>query len=353
MNFKNKYSKYKYKYINLKNNNFQYGGDKIFDLSKKYNFTKNVQHNIKILKKKFGSQFKIKHNKIIIPVKLQKYKYKASNMLYYSLVYDQTKKTTYLHPLKIDFYNPINLEKKNITIIDNIQKTNNISGSTMIKLCLSIQKKLNVQKTYLLDGATLECNRQKIKLSSFKLIEKYKTFYMKFGFNHDTDNLGYSVQYPNNKILNKKLKKCINDIRKIKIKNIIKDLNNILEILTLVVKKNDYKNFEILHNTNNISIPEDYKYVMDPHVDIPNLFTNIYDILDILHKTKKIYLYQYLIELFNNREKCEYYVLLWKYFTKNKFNIIRYKNKTINRKYFLLFNFLEKFGYRWFVYDFN
>ena len=31
------------------------------------------------------------------------------------------------------------------------------------------------------------------------LIEKYKTF-LKFGFNYDTDKLGYSVQYTNNKI---------------------------------------------------------------------------------------------------------------------------------------------------------
>ena len=45
---------------------------KIFDLQKKYGFTKNVQNNILILKKKFGTKFKIKNKKLLVNVKLIK-----------------------------------------------------------------------------------------------------------------------------------------------------------------------------------------------------------------------------------------------------------------------------------------
>ena len=43
---------------------------KTFDLSKKYEFTNDLQKNLKILKKKFGSKFLIKTKKFTIPVLL-------------------------------------------------------------------------------------------------------------------------------------------------------------------------------------------------------------------------------------------------------------------------------------------
>ena len=43
---------------------------KTFDLSKKYDFTKDLQNNLKILKKEFGSKFLIKTKNFTIPVLL-------------------------------------------------------------------------------------------------------------------------------------------------------------------------------------------------------------------------------------------------------------------------------------------
>jgi len=45
---------------------------KMLDVLKKYNFTDDVQNNIKILLKKFGSKFNIKYKKHILPVEIYK-----------------------------------------------------------------------------------------------------------------------------------------------------------------------------------------------------------------------------------------------------------------------------------------
>ena len=43
---------------------------KTFDLSKKYEFTSDLQKNLKLLKKEFGKKFLIKTKKFTIPVLL-------------------------------------------------------------------------------------------------------------------------------------------------------------------------------------------------------------------------------------------------------------------------------------------
>ena len=45
---------------------------KTLDILKKYNFTGNVQNNIKILLKNFGSKFNIKYKNIYYLLKFQK-----------------------------------------------------------------------------------------------------------------------------------------------------------------------------------------------------------------------------------------------------------------------------------------
>ena len=92
---------------------------KVFDLSKNYNFTKNVQKNLDILKKKFGTSFKIKDKKTLIPVKLIKQKFKKNNFEYYTMFYFQKRRVESLYPFKIDFMT-LYLKKKNISYIINI-----------------------------------------------------------------------------------------------------------------------------------------------------------------------------------------------------------------------------------------
>ena len=45
---------------------------KILDILQKYNFTEDVQNNILILLKDFGSKFTIKYKKYILPVEILK-----------------------------------------------------------------------------------------------------------------------------------------------------------------------------------------------------------------------------------------------------------------------------------------
>ena len=110
---------------------------------------------------------------------------------------------------------------------------------------LDLQKKLNVQRTSLFDGATVRCNKE-MYLSRLKMIEKFRSFYMKFGFkmNCKTHGPTYGL-FKNEKLLENFLKKLVNDIKKLKISKITNDLNKIINLLTLVIKNNDYQNFEI------------------------------------------------------------------------------------------------------------
>jgi len=69
-----KYYKYKNKYLEIKqrmnnmNNYERRGGANIFDLSKEYNFTDNVQKNIASLYEMFGESFSIRNETSVMPV---------------------------------------------------------------------------------------------------------------------------------------------------------------------------------------------------------------------------------------------------------------------------------------------
>ena len=318
---------------------------KIFNCSTKQNklgFTKDVQKNVSLLLKHFGPKFKIKDKKIIVPVRIIKEKFKSSNFKYLSLVYDQPERIHDLIPFKIDFCDKNTLEKNNVTYIANIHKTDKISGSVMVTLVLNIQRKLNVEKTYLHDGASVKCNKKKMYLSQLKMIEKFRTFYMKFGF-----EMVVKGDYPPFRNINKKqqqqyLKTLINNIKAIKIKDVIKDFNKIIYIISEVVKKNDYKNFKIQH-LDNIGIITDvgHYYQNNPKEDIPQIFRDCYLILNILNNTKEKLLYKYLIKLFNDKNKCNDYITIWEYFEQNKYNIISYKKKVVKRDYIELFQLLH------------
>ena len=145
---------------------------KILDILKKYNFTDDVQNNIKILLKKFGSKFNIKYKKHILPVEI----YKDNNLKCFKLYYNIENRTYDLFPFNINFIDPITTELNNNTYIGNIHKTDNISGSEMVKIVMAINKILNVKKTYIHDGTQIKCGTFEYDLSYMKLLEKNTTF---------------------------------------------------------------------------------------------------------------------------------------------------------------------------------
>ena len=104
---------------------------KVFDLSKKYFFSNNLQKNLKKLERMFGKIFLIKFNDIKIKVILKIVKHKFIKLKYYTLIYDIKNIECEYYPLQITFIDTIN-EKyilNNNCMINNINKTDKLSGS--------------------------------------------------------------------------------------------------------------------------------------------------------------------------------------------------------------------------------
>ena len=342
-NNKYKYKKYKTKYnklLQIYRNQYASGDKKIFDLSeyKQYKFTDDVQKNLRQLEKTFGKSFTIKWNKIIYPVILHKKTFKSNDITFYEIYYDMPNRIHELKSFSIMFVDNKTLELGNNSYIANIHRTNNISGSQMMYFVLELQRVLGVEKTTLHDGATVNCNGSRMNLSYIKLLEKGKTFYMKFGFEHQIDKSGwFAMRYKNEKEYKKDLDNTIDQIKKIKIDDIIKDYENVLDILVETIKKNDYKNFNIKFITEIEFKNYDYFYADSPYFAIPKIFRDIFDVLNILNTSKDKYFYEFFIKLFNDKIRCHDYLILKKNIANSEISSIESKKKTVKFKYTPIF----------------
>ena len=148
MNYYEKYIKYKTKYIHSKG--IMKGGNiKIFDLNKKYEYKKGeLQKNLKTFEKEYGSEFKVKYENILIDVNFIK-AILPTGVKFYRMYYDIPKRTTKFKPFLIDFIDVVKAKKNNNTYISNIQRTNKISGTQLVKICLKINEILGAEKTLL------------------------------------------------------------------------------------------------------------------------------------------------------------------------------------------------------------
>lgn len=317
----------------------------VFDLNKKYPEYKkgNLQKNLIEFEKKFGKKFKIKYNNITIEATLAILKLKTGKD-FYSIFYDPVKKTTELYPFKIDFISPIDQLTRNETYISNIQKTDKLSGSDLVKICLAINRILGAEKTTLGDGAEIICEKtgDKMDLSYLKLIENKMTFYMKHGFNFDIrGNLYFPFKFSNIKELREEINRLINNIRRIKTKDIISYYENVISLLQTIMKNNDEKEFEAVFNNGDLTNPDSVRYEKPK---IKELFNEAIDVLLILYKYAKKYdlLYKILVKLF--KDSCDEYIILHKYICKQSRVKIIYKNKIIKSDYVMNFKYLE--GYR-------
>ena len=356
MSLTDKYLKYKNKYLELKNiteenknntidqNQFSGSNNKIFDLSKKYEYKKGeLQKNLVDFEKKFGKKFKIKYNNnIIIDVVLEKAKLNLGNS-FYRIIYDIPKRTTDLVPLMIYFVDPLTGENNNNTYIANIQKTDKISGSDMVQICLGINRILGADKTSLGDGTKVICDKTKetMDLSFIKLLEKNMTFYMSHGFDFDIrENTYLPYRFTDKKKLKEEISRLIKNIRNNKINEIIKEYEDTMTLLNLVIKNNDEQNLEIVLDISNPSNPNLVMYKEKPN--IKELINESIDILKILYKYKNNnFLYKILVKLF--RDSCDEYIILHKYLINNNRLKIIYKNKKIKRDYTKNFSYLLRY----------
>jgi hypothetical protein len=240
-----------------------------------------------------------------------------------------------LQPLVIDFIDILTNKLNNNSHIFAIHKTDTITRTEMIQLALKINKVLGVEKTDLIDIAKINHNDVDIDLSFIKLIEYNNTFYMRCGFDFHITNHQYPTwRYECKDKLKDKINNLVTSIRKIKLKEIIDEYNNTLELLNNYVKNINKSKYSIVIKLENESIPLENRerYQKDPEKYIINIFTESYEVLKILNKYNNIeYFYELVVKLFHFN--LDEFVIIYKNIILNKRTKIIYKNIFINRNY--------------------
>lgn len=313
-----------------------------------------LQKNVATIYENMGEQFIIKFNTHLIIAGLFRNKNLTNEKEFFRLYYEgeivgnkfiKRKNTTQnLFPFIIDFIDPITCELNNNAYINNIHKTDNITGSEMVELVKKICDVIGVKKVYLLDKTSVVCNGNTLNLSLFKLIEKGRTFYSKFGFEFDINNYYnlYTNKFDNIKQLDNKINSLIDNIRKIKTKDLIKFAEELLEILELVVKNQDYNNLTIKKSYTSIKdIHADVFEISDPKNNINQLFGKLHNLLMILLEVKEEYFYHFLIETFNNSKKAHLYKETLDYLTLDGIYSVKYNDKELVNNFDLYFQNLN------------
>lgn len=297
---------------------------KIFDLSKKYpEFQKGYLYkNFKKFIQIYGLKFKIKYKHILIHIIIKKVKL-LNGGFYYSMIYDIPHRTTHLTPFIINF------NQSNETYIANIQKTDNLSGTQLVQICLEINRILGAEKTFLSDGAHVQCDKtnDSMDLSFIKLLERNKTFYMNLGFHFENSN---NINEVNNLIKN---------IRSIQTKDLIQEFETSLDLIIKIIKDNYKKKLEIIIDNSSLTKIDEI-YSENPRSKIKNILIECMDVLNILYKYKNVNkFYKILVQTF--KESCDEYSILSNYIVDNSRIKLIYNHKTISRDYIRNFNFLK------------
>lgn len=317
---------------------------KTFDITTKQ-FSNSLQENLKQLYKEYGKKFKIKYNKHIIEVTMKYNTHKLSKMKYYSIIYDIPNRDFDLYPLLISFIDVIDKKINNNCYINNIHKTDNISGSEMIKLAVAVCKALNVHTAYIYDSTTITCKNNVYDLSYLKLLESNNTFYMKHGFDFMVSDNDFFIKYFTTKENKKKyIMNLINKCKKIKNSDVCKIYTELLERCTETIIKQLYNDMSITY----IDILRDISW-KEPSAQntIIALMIEATEILNVL-SNKKGYLYETMISLFKDSEKCQNYDILLKYIVDNNPRIIKFKNHKIDMTLFDCFKLLKELRYSYF-----
>jgi F0F1-type ATP synthase delta subunit len=333
-------------------------GGAIFDLAQDFEIVDNVEENLEKLEREYGNNFKIKFIDIILDVVLKKAISDINGVSSYVLYHEEEDRTNNLRPFLINFIDFITLEKGKNSYIWNIHRTKDVNGTNMVKFVLEINRKLGVQKTYLQDGAHVNCDEIEYDLSFFKLLEKKTTFYTSLGFEFEVNkifSIGPMFRFNTERELTTKLNELIDQIKSIKIVDLIKEYQDTLDLITHIVKDNNQKNMKIMLRRYNVPMHFNNVYQKEnPYGSINSLFNECIEMLNFLNKTQEKYLYKYLIEIFKDTQKCRQYNSFTRYIVENQRYKIIYGEKEITREYIILFQILNtiKNSYMY-VYDFT
>jgi hypothetical protein len=327
-----------------------------------------LQHNLKKLHESLGQKFIIKLNQHLIITYFFLVKTYTNEREFFRLSYDgeiingkyfpkKINNSSNIHPLIIDFIDPITAQLNENTYINNIHRTEHITGSEMIETAIKINEILGVKKTYLHDKASIIHNDIVLNLSLFKLIEKGKTFYSKFGFDFDINNINnyYLNKFDSVDQLKNKVEDLINKIRNIKTSELIRFVKDTLDVLDLVIKNQDFENFSIHRAIRTIKdVQTDVQSIENPKSNLITIVDKLSIMISILRDIKNEYFYQYLIDCFNHPEKCKYYNEILQFLTLDDIYMIKYKEKEIINNFDLYFKHLNAIkNDHYYVYQFK
>ena len=164
-----------------------------------------------------------------------------NNLKFYRLIYKCDKKYTKLNHLMIDFINIVTNKLDNNSYINDIYKTDSISGTEFLLIALRLNNILGAQKTNLIDISHIQIRDTECDLSFIKLLQNNKTFYMKYGFDFEISltQLPF-IRYENRNELKNKIDELLNRIRNIKISDIKNEYINTKNILENISNINKF-----------------------------------------------------------------------------------------------------------------
>jgi hypothetical protein len=311
-------------------------------------FSEYFNDNIKILLNTFGTEFILKLKNIEIPVVMLEQTGKFSDNKYWYIKYSIWDRDQYLLPLKINLCNPFTYKTDGVTYIANITKLHNVSGTNMMNIALKLLEILKSTKTYVWDAATVSCGLETMDLSFFKLLEKGKTFYQRFGFRFTIENIdNLKFNFKDDSTLQKTIFEYIDKLKKIKIEYIIKSYSIILSVLTNVINTQNYNKLNIYY----YSPYEPYKTSkITKRKKVLDIINEIDIILKITNTSHNTYLYQDMIYYFYN--DCKKYLDIMKYIIDNQIYMIKYDKKKYILKDVDIFYWINNMKQCFFVKDF-
>ncbi len=322
------------------------------------NYTTDLQTSLAKFYKTYGSKFTIydESTNISIPLELTESSLPTFKMKFYTLIYDVEGRDFELYPLKINFIDMYKIKLNDTVYISNIHKTNELTGSQIVKFALELLKRLGTKKVYIYDGTTVKClsNSMHYDLSFLKLLEKGKTFYMNFGFDFDNIGLDYSKAFTSPNQYKQYVKKTIAACKKIKVKQIVNEYKKILHMCYLVIKSGDYENLKVKCRnayTNMLKFESRNTWICKKN--ITDLVYEAKEMLDLLAKAQTKYLYDFMIQLFSSPDKCWAYDIIIKNMLDNQMYLIEYNGTKISREYFESFFMLRFLRYNIYTFKFD
>ncbi len=206
-----------------------------------------LQENLKLLHKKMGERFTLLYRSSKKIHKLPLFLFWDKRDKMYVIKYDRLYTDDELFPLVITFQDQDTLKNNNNAYIANIHKTDKVSGSMVVEMAIRLIWTLGAEKITINDGATIDCQGKEIRLSPFKLLEKNRSFYEKFGFRpYDIPGENPRWSTPVKKATKDK-EKAIRAIKAMRIESIRRYLTRLFNIYTSIMKTGDYNSIRFFY----------------------------------------------------------------------------------------------------------